>query len=571
MKIDGGEMLARMLEREGVANIFALHGGHIDPIFQACLDHGIRIIDTRHEQAAGHMADAWARLTGQPGVAVVTAGPGVTDIVTAVANAYMDCVPMLVVGGRHGLVEEELMPLQELHGVPLMQSITKWSRLVQDSRRIPEYVSMALRHATTGRPGPVFLEIPADVVRAQVDEETVRFPEISRPEAAPAPPPEAVEKALDMLSAAERPIIMAGRGVWSARGADDLREFAELTGIPVCANGTTRGAVPEDTPLGLGPLQLVGATPALAGAPDVVLLLGARLGMFTGPRGSAIPAEAKIIQVDIEGEEIGRGRDIHLGIVADCRETLRALIRAARERTLPRRDEWVEKLGQARSTMRGLFAGALEPEQRPIHPYRLAHEVSALMADSGVLAVDGGETFVWTELARSPLRPGRHLGHGYLGCLGTGIPFGLAAKLAYPQERVLVLTGDGSVGLNFSEFDTAVRHNLPIVVVINNDQAWGMCKHEQMVSLGEDRVVGTDLGPTRYEKAAEAFGVHAEFVEEPSEIVPAIERAFASGRPACVNVMTDPNVVSPLVQAGARRVERPWAEAVARRRGATGQ
>jgi acetolactate synthase-1/2/3 large subunit len=179
-----------------------------------------------------------------------------------------------------------------------------------------------------------------------------------------------------------------------------------------------------------------------------------------------------------------------------------------------------------------------------------------------VLAVDGGETFVWAELARSARRPGRHLGHGYLGCLGTGIPFGLAAKLAFPKERVLVLTGDGSVGLNFSEFDTAVRHNLPIVVVINNDQAWGMCKHEQVVRHGENRVVGTELGPTRYEKAAEGFGVYGEFVENLSEVIPAIERAFASGRPACVNVMTDPNAISPLVQAAGPRVERPWAETV---------
>jgi len=215
-----------------------------------------------------------------------------------------------------------------------------------------------------------------------------------------------------------------------------------------------------------------------------------------------------------------------------------------------------------------MFAGALEPNQRPIHPYRLAHEVSAFMADSGVLAVDGGETFVWAELARVARRPGRHLGHGYLGCLGTGIPFGLAAKLALPEERVLVLTGDGSVGLNFSEFDTAVRHDLPIVVVINNDQAWGMCKHEQVVRHGENRVVGTELGPTRYEKAAEGFGVYGEFVEEPSEVIPAIERAFASGRPACVNVLTDPNAISPLTQAAGPRVERPWAEAVVGRRAA---
>ena len=566
MKIDGGEMLARMLEREGVENVFALHGGHIDPIFQACHDHGIRIIDTRHEQAAGHMADAWARTTGRPGVAIVTAGPGVTDIVTAVANAHMDCVPMLVVGGRHALVEEELLPLQELHGVPIMQSITKWSRLVRDPERIPEYVSMAFRHATTGRPGPVFLEIPADVLTARVEEEKVRFPETYRPQAAPAPAPEAVEKALAILSAAERPVILAGRGVWFAQATAELREFAELSSIPVCMNGMTRGALPEDGELGLGSFMVAGRGMALAGGPDAVLLLGGRLGMFTGGRQSIIPREAKVIQVDIEGPEIGRGRDIELGIVADCRETLRALTRAARGQTFARRDEWLEKLRQARDATRAMFAGSLNPDLRPIHPFRLAHEVSALIAEGGTLVADGGETFVWAELALSARRAGRYLGHGYLGCLGTGIPFGLAAKLAHPEERVLVLTGDGSVGLNFSEFDTAVRHNLPIVVVINNDQAWGMCKHEQMVRLGNDRVVGTELGPTRYEKAAEAFGVHAELVEEGAEILPAIERAFASGRPACVNVMTDPNAITPLVQASGPRVERPWAEAVASQR-----
>jgi acetolactate synthase-1/2/3 large subunit len=231
----------------------------------------------------------------------------------------------------------------------------------------------------------------------------------------------------------------------------------------------------------------------------------------------------------------------------------------------------VEKLHQALAAFRGMYANALEPGRRPIHPYHLANEVSAFIADDGVLVADGGETFVWAEVALSARRPGRYLGHGYLGCLGTGIPFGIAAKLAHPEERVLVLIGDGSVGLNFSEFDTAVRHNLPIVVVINNDQAWGMCKHEQAVSLGEDRIVATELPPTRYEKAAEAFGVHAEFVEDAADIIPAIERAFASGRPACVNVMTDPDAVSPAVQAAAQRVERPWAEAVISRRDAAAQ
>jgi acetolactate synthase-1/2/3 large subunit len=528
MQVDGGELFARMLAREGVENVFALHG------------------------------DAWARTTGRPGVAVVTAGPGVTDIVTAVANAHMDCVPMVVVGGRYSLGEEETLPLQELHGLPLMESITKWSRTVRDTERIPEYVSMAFRQATTGRPGPVFLEIPMDVLYARVEEDRARVPQTYRPESAPTPPPEAIEAALKALGEAERPMVMAGRGVWFAGAAEELGQFAEVSGIPVIANGMTRGSIPEDSRLSGGSFMVGGRAMALAGGPDVVLLMGGRLGMFTGGRQSIIPPHAKVIQVDIEGEEIGRVRDIEVGIVADCRETLRAMIREAGKITWPSRED------QAGTTAGAMFADALAPDRKPIHPYRLAHEVAGLVAGNGVLVADGGETFVWAEMALSARRPGRYLGHGYLGCLGTGIPFGLACKLAHPDERVLVLTGDGSVGLNFSEFDTAVRHNLPIVVVVNNDQAWGMCKHEQVVRLGEERIVATELGPTRYEKAAEAFGVHAEFVEEVSDVVPAIERAFASGRPACVNVMTDPDVISPFVQASTTRMERPWAEAATR-------
>jgi acetolactate synthase-1/2/3 large subunit len=547
MTIHGGEMIARMLEREGVKNIFGLHGGHIDPIFQACNNHSIRIIDTRHEQAAGHMADAWARTTGQPGVAVVTAGPGVTDIVTAVANAHIDCVPMIVIGGRHPVAEEEEMPLQELQGLPLMESITKWSRLVRDPARLPEYVNMAFRQATTGRPGPVFLEIPADVLSTQVDEKVVRFPELFHPDTPPAPADDAVTAALDMLASAERPVILAGRGVWFSHASDELKEFAELTNTPVCANGMTRGAVPEDSRLGLGSFMVAGRWLPLAGAPDLVLMLGAREGLFTGGRQSIIPHDAKVIHVDISAEEIGRGRGADLGIVADCRETLKALNREASGRKFPDRDEWLDKLSEAKRTASTMLAGT-SSNSDCIHPIQLAHEASSFVQDNGVFVADGGETFVWAELALSARRPGRYLGHGYLGCLGTGIPFGIAAKLAHPDERVLVITGDGSVGLNFTEFDTAVRHNLPIVVVVSNDAAWGMCKHGQQVS--NEPIVGTELDTTHYEKAAEAFNVHAEFVENAEQISPAIERAFASGRTACVNVMTDPNAVSPAVQSG---------------------
>jgi acetolactate synthase-1/2/3 large subunit len=551
MTINGGELVARALVRAGAKHIFGLQGGHVDPIFQACHDAGVRIIDTRHEQAAGHMADAWGRLTGEPGVAVVTAGPGVTDIVTAVANAHLDAVPMIVIGGRYPVVDDEMMPLQELHGVPVMQSITKWSRVVRDTERIGEYVDTAFHQATSGRPGPVFLEIPADTLAGSVDEARVPPVATMASQARPGPSPKAVERILAALATAERPLIMAGRGVWLGGAASELRELAELTDTPVIANGMSRGCVPEASRLGLGGFLGAGRALALGAQPDLVLMLGARFGMFTGGRQSIVPASAQVIQVDIVPEELGRGGRVDFGVAADCGEALRALIVSATKRTWPRRDAWVQTGKNAAAMAKTMVASTAKGADGVIHPFRVATEVNDVISDRGVLAVDGGDTFVWAELALEARRPGRYLGHGYLGCLGIGLPFALAAKLAHPDEPVVLLTGDGSVGLNFTEFDTAVRHNLPITVVVNNDHAWGMCKHEQMVRFGNERVIGTELSATHYEEAAKPFGVYPEYVEDADGIRPAIERALASGRPACVNVMTDTNAISPAQQANA--------------------
>lgn len=551
MAINGGELAAQALARGGAKHIFGLQGGHVDPIFQACFDSGIRIIDTRHEQAAGHMADAWGRLTGEPGVAVVTAGPGVTDIVTAVANAHLDAVPMIVIGGRYPLTDDEMMPLQEMHGVPLMQSITKWSRVVRDTERIGEYIDAAFHQAKSGRPGPVFLEIPADTLARSVDEACVSATPAPPPAVSPSPPAEAVRHILEALQAAARPVIMAGRGVWLGGAADALREFAELTDTPVIANGMSRGIVPEDSRLGLGGFLGAGRALALGAQPDLVLMLGARFGLFTGGRQSIVPAAARVIQVDIEPEELGRGGKVDYAVAADCRETLQLLTATARGLGWPRRDAWVQAGKNAAAMARTMIASTAKNANGCIHPYTVAEEVAGLVSDKGTLAVDGGDTFVWAELALEARLPGRYLGHGYLGCLGIGLPFALAAKLAHPDEPAVLLTGDGSVGLNFAEFDTAVRHNLPITVVVNNDQAWGMCKHEQMVRLGKERVIGTELSSTHYEKAAEPFGVYPEYVDNAEGIGPALERAMASGRPACVNIMTDPNAISPAQQPGA--------------------
>ena len=546
-QINGGEMLVRVLEKEGVKQVFGLHGGHIDAIFQACADHNIAIYDTRHEAAAGHMAEGWARLTGDPGVVVVTAGPGVTNVVTAVADAYVDAVPMVVIGGRHLVRDEDKLLLQDFDGRALMQPITKWSRTVLETARIAEYTAMAFREARAGRPGPVFLEVPMDVLVARTEEESVSLPYVANC-CSSAPASEAVERTLAMLAEAKRPLIIAGRGAWFAGASAELREFAEKTSTPVVANGPIRGAVPEEGhPMGAGSLMTLAVLSLQPqNSPDLVILLGARVGLFLGG-GSWLPADAKVIQIDVEGSEIGHGRNVELGIVCDSREALRAFTRAAEGRTFPDRSEWAATLKGAQQAWKFLYKDALESDALPMHPLRLMREIDSFLGDDDVLAVDGGETFVWMQMAATMNKPGRFISYGYLGCLGVGIPFGLAAKIRYPDKRVIVVTGDGSVGLNFAEFDTAVRHNLPIVVVINNDQAWGMVKHEQ--ELRGVKVLASELGPVRYDRAAEGFGVYGEMVEDPLQVRAALERAFASGRPACLNVMVDPKPPSPVTQA----------------------
>ncbi|MGH7819346.1 MAG: thiamine pyrophosphate-binding protein, partial [Candidatus Binatia bacterium] len=328
---------------------------------------------------------------------------------------------------------------------------------------------------------------------------------------------------------------------------EELRRFTERTRTPVFPNGKARGVLPDDHPLcgrsfaGLAALSRLGA-----GSTDLALVFGARLGLFTGGRtGSILPRDAKVVQVDVEGEEIGRNRDVDLGIVADCRETLRALDTAAAPRAWPERSEWQAAVDRVKNLHRELFADALSRSEAPIHPYHLARALAEAVEPDAILVADGGETASWLDMVADVRGGGHWLSHGYLGCLGTGMPFAIAAKIAHPDRQVVCIVGDGSVGLNFAEFDTMVRHRLAIVVVVNNDKQWGMSLHGQELLYGKDRTVVTALGPTRYDEAAAGFGCHGELVEDPRQLSAALRRALESGRPACVNVMTDPSVIAP--------------------------
>jgi acetolactate synthase-1/2/3 large subunit len=540
-QVNGGKLVVDALKREGVEYIFSLSGGHINPIYEACSQEGINVIDTRHEQAAAHMAEAWGRMTLKPGVCVVTAGPGFTDAITGIANAHMAASPMLIISGRSSVSETETLALQELEQIEIIRPLVKWAQVVYETRRIDEFVAMAFRHAMTGRPGPVFLEIPADVMHRQIDESEVVRPKGYRPEFKPSGSTEGLQKAIDMLSKAKNPAIFAGSGVYYAEGGAELKEFADLTGIPVFTNNMARGILPDDDPCCLGEVLLQIVAPENN---DLVLVLGARFSwrLFQG-RPPLFPAEAKVIQVDIEGSEIGRNRAVDLGIVGDAKEVLKGLIRLARGKTWSF-IEWRETLRKIIEDSAKTYNDSLPRNKALIHPLDLMFEINDFLDRDAIVVGDGGDTQAWTMMGRNVYQPGHFLGSGMFGCMGIGIPFGLAAKLRFPQKQVLVTMGDGSAGLNLMEFNTAVRFNIPIVMVVCNDCSWGMIRHGQRMTFKDGQVVGCELGQVAYDKVVESLEGYGETVSRKEDIKPALKRAFDSKQPACINIYVDPEPVS---------------------------
>lgn len=535
-RIDGGDLVVKALKREGVKYLFSLSGTPIKAIYDACIDEGVKIIDTRHEQAAVHMADAWSRVSGTPGAALLTSGPGVANGVPGVAVAYASLSPIIVLGGKSPLAEAEMGPVEEMNQIPLMESITKWARTVYETRRIPEYISMAFRHALTGRPSPVFLDIPRDILEGEVEDSEDLYPKNYRTAARPCGDPELIRKAVELLAQAQRPLVIAGGGVWWSQAHKELQEFIEVVNAPLVLDGIGRGAVPEDHPLCFGPTR-VGTRQA-----DVVVIVGTRLDYTMGfGRPPLFSDRVKMIQIDIEGSEIGRNRPIDIGIIGDAREVLRQLTAEVRGRIRSAKDSpWIQECrAYARSRLERLEAD-MNSNQIPIHPLRLCKEIRDFLDRDAILIMDGADITIFGGSVLRTYEPGHWLENPPSGSLGIGIPFAIAAKLAKPDKQVLVLNGDGSFGFNAMEFDTAVRHKIPIVTVIGNDSAWGFVKHVQQEMYGKERVIGTALTPARYDKVVEALGGYGEYVEKPEQIRPALERAFSSGVPACINVMIDP-------------------------------
>jgi acetolactate synthase I/II/III large subunit len=549
-EITGGALLAETLHTLGVRDVFTLHGGHLDTFLVACPGVGIRLIDMRHEASAGHAAEAYARLKpGQVGVAVVTAGPGFTNAITAMANAFLNGVPTLFIGGAPPMSEEATNELQgTINQVALATPVTKWAQRIATLERLPDLVEKAMRVARSGRPGPVYLELPINLMFGRSAK--VFFPvQAGRAvNSRPAPTKTDALRVLGALARAERPLIIAGTGVVLSDASAALLRFVEATGIPVVTNSKAHGVLPSAHPAYAGAVGAVAAARAEGLAPDLVLLAGARAGLLTGGRtGAIIPKkESMLIQIDIDGGEMGRITPVDIPIVADCAAAFEVLTEHAGHFDWPSRAEWAGALKAQRDTDRAFADAPKTSNTGAIHPYHAAKAVFEATPLRAIIAVDGGEITAWCEPHNKVSAPGHYLTTGYFGTLGVGPGFAIAAAVACPDRPVVLLSGDGAIGFNIQEFDTMVRHKLPIITVVMNNACWGISKSAQDLIFGEGRRSAVMLNDTAYDQVAVGFGCYGERVTSPEEIGPAIKRALKSKLPACINIVTDQNVVHPI-------------------------
>lgn len=533
-KLSGNDLVVRALKDEGVDTAFYLTGGPMVDVALRCLEV-FRTIDVRHEQAAAMAAHAYSRVSGKPGVCFAASGPGTTNLITGVGNAFLDAVPVVALGGASAVAQAGMGAFQEMDQVGMFKPITKYSERVYDTSRIPEIINKAFRIATSGQPGPVYVDLPGDVLYKRVDESEVTF--FRSPHRAPrvAGDHALVTRAIEMLKNAQRPLIVTGTGVIWSEAWNELKEFVELSGIPFYTTPQGRGVIPEDHPL-----CFLGARNQAWKEADVVLVVGTRFNFIIGfgmpPRWAE---DVKFIQVDIADEEIGRNRPVDVGIVGDAKMVLRQLIEEGRGAFRGRKElPWIETLRGYDRRAAEKSRALLESDATPIHPLRLFNEVRKFMDRDAIIVVDGHETLNFARQSIPTNAPGHRVNAGPNGCMGVAVPFGLGAKVAKPGTQVIVLSGDGSFGMNGMEIDTMVRHNIPVLTVISNNGGWA--------GVGGMNA-GRDLGFSRYDKMAEVFGGHGELVDNPRDIRPALDRAKASGKPAVVNVITDPNARSSTV------------------------
>jgi acetolactate synthase-1/2/3 large subunit len=526
---NAGELIALALKRAGTSHLFTLNGGHIWPILTGATEHGLRIVDVRHEQSAAFAAEGWAKITRECGVAAVTAGPGVTNAASALAQAQSCDSPMFLIGGRAPAARWGMGSLQEMDHVALVRTLVKKAITLASAEEAYASASECVRTALSRRTGPVFMDVPIDVFFGAAD-----LPEATEhltPDPGPAPDPDAIKRAARLLREAKRPAIIAGGGVWWAKAEGQLKQLVEDAHVPLCVNGMARGMLPAGHPLFFPRAR----GPAL-GEADLILVIGVPLDFrlnFGQP--PVFAEEARLVIIDVDDHR--KHRPAEVALYGDVRAALGALASAASG--TPERPDWLARLRGAEASSRSRDEAMILADSSPVHPARLIAEVVAFADPDAIFVGDGGDFVSFAGRLVERPRPGLWIDPGPFGCLGSGPAYAMAAKLAHPDRQVILLSGDGAFGFSAMEFDTLVRHRIPIVCVIGNNGIWALEKHPMQTMLGTS--IAADLAPgTRYDRVVEALGGHGELVERPDAIRPALERAFKSGVPACINVICDP-------------------------------
>ena len=544
------ELIAEAFAQKGVEYLFTVPGESISPIQRAAEAAGVPIVSARHEQAATFMAETYGRMTGKPGLVAVTFGPGFTNALSAVQNANLSNSPLILMAGAHAAKSPDRLGLQDMKQEPIIESIVKKSLVCRQAERLPDYIDMAFRYAMHGRPGPVFLELPIDVLDAEVESgNAVRLHTVvsSRPVDS-----DDVDRMMILIKESQKPVIMAGSGTYFSGAGPELTEFVDRTGIPVFTGKFARGVIPDSHPLCFE--SSVAIRPGCAALAtiesDCIILLGNRLCLYNATGGFYRP-DAKIIQADIEAEEIGRNKSVDAAIFGDIKRLLQGCsqwvdARGAGDYLRERFTPWVAELQKEHGFKKDLAKFQSESNAVPINPARLAAEVNRFMnrADD-IVVYDGGDMPTWMLSYRTCLEPWNEMASGLFGCLGCGLPYATASKLIRPDSRVMLCTGDGSIGFNFMELETTVRKGLPIVVVIGNNNLWGMTANSMKLKFKHHIPETVELNFTPYHKMMEAIGIQGFLVEKPEDIGPALQAAFDSGRTAIVNVMTDPEIMGP--------------------------
>ncbi|HEY2704887.1 MAG TPA: acetolactate synthase [Candidatus Dormibacteraeota bacterium] len=533
MEGHGGHVAAEVLRRRGVDTVFTLSGGHLFPIYDGLVERGIRLVDTRQEQTAAFAAEGWSKLTRRLGVAMVTAGPGVTNAMSAIAGAHLAGSPLMVLGGRAPEARWGSGSLQELDHLPLVASICRRAATATSPATLAAEVEATAAAALTAHRGPAFLDVPLDVLLSTTD------PALPEPVVAerPAPDPDAVARVADLLLAAERPVLIAGSDLYWDGGEAALVRCAEALGLPVFTSGLARGTIPGDHPLALARCR----GRALAEA-DLVVAAGVPLDfrLRFGELGAA-----RVVHLCDSPGQVARHVTPAASAAGDLGAILDLVVAAAERRgARPCRTGWLGRLGDEEAALRARETAELEAEASPIRPGRIYGELRRRLDRDAVVIGDGGDFVSYAGRLLDTFQPGCFLDPGPYGCLGTGAGYAIAARLAHPDRQVVLLLGDGAAGFSLLDVDTLVRFNLPVVVIVGNNNGWGLERSAMQQWFGYH--VAAELRPgTRYDEVVHALGGHGELVTESACIGPAIDRAFAAGVPALVNVLTDPDDVYP--------------------------